>query len=321
MGWLAGTFWPNSGDEHSYTFIADTFLAGRFSNPPPPDLELFRLFHVFTIEGKTFGQFPPGWPLALAPFRAAGLDWLANPALTVLMGVSLLGAMRRLHIQPKVQGLALVLVLAAPFVLFNGGSMFSHTLCGAAACGIAWQQLADEQRPSVWRKGLTGALFGVLLLTRYEAFAILACLYAADRLWYRRGGVFIDAVPMVLGILPFCVFHLAYDRAITGDRAPNAGRIDQSGCDLPRGIRKSVGNGRAGGGAHDILDCRLRSLWRLHSCGTAEPGNRSEVQEPQHCAFSIWPCPRRFFSSSIFLTMAATSTVRATGFSPGRLLP
>ena len=40
-GWLAGTFWPNSGDEHSYTFIADTFLAGRLSNPPPPDLELF----------------------------------------------------------------------------------------------------------------------------------------------------------------------------------------------------------------------------------------------------------------------------------------
>lgn len=217
VGWLAGTFWPNSGDEHSYTFIADTLLDGRFSNPPPPDPELFRLFHVFTIGGKTFGQFPPGWPLALGPFRVVGLDWLANPALTVFMGVSLLGTMRRLRIQPKVQGSALLLVLAAPFVLFNGGSMFSHTLCGAAACGIAWQQLADEERPSVWRKGLIGALFGVLLLTRYEAFAILACLFAADRIWYRRGSAFIDAVPMLLGILPFCAFHLAYDRAITGD--------------------------------------------------------------------------------------------------------
>lgn len=215
-GWLAGTFWPNSGDEHSYTFVADTFLAGRLSNPPPPDPELFKHFRIFTIEGRMFGQYPPGWPLILAPFRAAGLGWLANPLITVLMGVSLLGAMRRLRIEPKVQASALLLVLTAPFVLFNGGSMFSHTVCGAAACAIAWQQLADEERPSGWRKVLIGALFGVLLLTRYEAFAILACVFAADRLWYRRGGAFFDAAPMLLGFLPFCAFHLTYNWAITG---------------------------------------------------------------------------------------------------------
>ena len=216
-GALAGTFWPNSGDEHAYVFLADTFLAGRLSNPPPPDLKLFKLFHVFTIGDKTFGQFPPGWPLVLAPFRAAGLDWLANPLLTVLMGVSLLGAMRRLGIEPKVQSSALLLVLVSPFVLFNGGSMFSHTLCGAMACMIVWQQLADEDQPSLWRKVLIGALFGILLLARYEVFAILAGLFAADRLWYRRRAAFIDAVPIVLGILPACLFHLAYDWAITGD--------------------------------------------------------------------------------------------------------
>ena len=201
-GALAGTFWPNSGDEHAYVFLADTFLAGRLSNPAPPDLELFKLFHVFTIGNKTFGQFPPGWPLVLVPFRAAGLDWLANPLLTVIMGISLVGAMRRLGIEPKVQSSALLLVLVSPFVLFNGGSMFSHTLCGAMASIIAWQQLADEDQPSLWRKVLIGALFGVLLLARYEAFAILAGLFAADRLWYRRRAAFIDAVPIVLGILP-----------------------------------------------------------------------------------------------------------------------
>ena len=139
-GWLAGTFWPNSGDEHSYTFLADTLLAGRFSNPPPPDPELFRLFRVFTAHGHTFSQDPPGWPLVLAPFRAFGLDWLANPLLTVLLGASLLGAMRRLRIEPPVQAGALVLVLASPFVLFNGGSLFSHMLSAAAAATIVWQQ-------------------------------------------------------------------------------------------------------------------------------------------------------------------------------------
>jgi hypothetical protein len=216
-GWLAGTFWPNSGDEHSYTFLADTLLAGRFSNPPPPDPELFRLFRVFTMYGHTFSQYPPGWPLVLAPFRAVGLDWLANPLLTVLLGGSLLGAMRCLKTQPPVQVGALILVLASPFVLFNGGSMFSHMLTAALAGMIVWQQLADEQRPYIWRKALIGALLGALLLTRYEAFGIIAFLYAVDRLWHRRGKALVDAMPTLLAALPFVALYLGYDWAITGD--------------------------------------------------------------------------------------------------------
>ena len=216
-GWLAGTFWPNSGDEHSYTFLADTLLAGRLSNPPPPDPELFRLFRVFTVQGHTFSQYPPGWPLVLAPFRAIGLGWLANPLLTVLLGRSLLGAMRRLSIAPPVQVGALVLVLASPFVLFNGGSLFSHTLSAALAATIVWQQLADEQQPSAWRKAVIGALFGTLLLTRYEVFGILGALYAADRLWHRRGKALLDGLPSLLGALPFVALCLGYNWAITGD--------------------------------------------------------------------------------------------------------
>ncbi len=125
--------------------------------------------------------------------------------------------MRRLTIEPEVQTAALLLVLGSPFVLFNGASLFSHTLCAALACAITWRQLADEQRPSLWRKALIGALFGVLLLARYEAFLILAGLFAADRLWRRRRAAFIDAAPMLAGILPFGIFQLAYDRATTGD--------------------------------------------------------------------------------------------------------
>ncbi len=216
-GWLAGTFWPNSGDEHSYTFLADTLLAGRFSNPPPPDPELFRLFRVFTMHGHTFSQYPPGWPLVLVPFRAFAVDWCANPLLTVLLGGSLLGAMRRLRIEPPVQVGALVLVLASPFVLFNGGSMFSHMLSAALSGMIVWQDLADEQQPYIWRKVLIGALFGTLLLTRYEVFAIILALYSVDRLCYRGGKALVDAMPMMLGVSPFVVLCLGYNWAITGN--------------------------------------------------------------------------------------------------------
>ena len=40
-GWAGGVSWPNSGDEYSYVFLADTFRAGRLWNPPPPDPLLF----------------------------------------------------------------------------------------------------------------------------------------------------------------------------------------------------------------------------------------------------------------------------------------
>ncbi len=40
-GWLGGVSWPNSGDEYSYVFLADTLRAGRLWDVAPPDPQLF----------------------------------------------------------------------------------------------------------------------------------------------------------------------------------------------------------------------------------------------------------------------------------------
>jgi hypothetical protein len=217
LGWLAGASWPNSGDEHSYLFLADTLLAGRLTNPPAPDPELFSMYRVFTMRGETFSQYLPGWPMILAAFRAAGLAWLANPALTAALGVCLLGAMRRLRAAASVQLAMLLLVLFSPLTLFNGASLFSGTLSAVLAVAITWQQLVDEEQPTLSRKALIGALFGLQLLTRVEMFLLIGALYAADALWRRRRAALADALPVLLGALPFVLFLLAYDRTITGD--------------------------------------------------------------------------------------------------------
>jgi hypothetical protein len=216
VGWLAGTSWPNSGDEHSYVFLADTILAGRWQNPAAPDAELFQMYRIFTIGGHTFSQYPPGWPLVLAPFRLIGVDWLANPLLTVLLGVSLLGAMRCLRVGQALQPPMLLLVMFSPFVLFNGASLFSNTLSATLTMTITWQQLTDEERPTIWRKALIGALFGMQLLTRYEAFLLLILVFAGDRLWRRGGTALRDAVPMLLGALPLVAVFLWHNWTITG---------------------------------------------------------------------------------------------------------
>jgi hypothetical protein len=217
LGWLAGTSWPNSGDEPSYLFLADTLLAGRLTNPPAPDPELFSTFRVFTMRGETFSQYLPGWPMVLAAFRSTGAAWLANPALTATLGVCLLGAMRRLRAAAAVQAALSLLVLFSPLTLFNGASLFSGTLSATLSVAIAWQQLGEEEQPAFYRKVLIGLLFGLQLLTRIEMFLLIGALYAADRLWQRRGAAFADAVPVLLGALPFVLFLLAFDRTITGD--------------------------------------------------------------------------------------------------------
>jgi hypothetical protein len=216
-GWLGGVAWPNSGDEYSYTFLADTFLAGRLWDPPPPDPLLFRSFHVLVKDGRLFSPYPPGWSAFLVPFRAFGATWLATPLLTVGLGVALDGACRRLGVGEAVRKPALALVLLTPFTLFLGGSLFPQTMAAALVMGIVWAQLTDEASPRVRRKLLMGALFGVLLVTRYDVFAIVALVYAIDRLVLRRVAVVGDGLLVLLGMLPFVAGLAAFNAGVTGD--------------------------------------------------------------------------------------------------------
>jgi hypothetical protein len=71
-------------DEASYLLQAQTFAAGRWSNPAPPIAEFFEQFHVLVT--PTFSsKYPPGTALLMVP----GI-WLGVPALTfvVLAGVT-----------------------------------------------------------------------------------------------------------------------------------------------------------------------------------------------------------------------------------------
>lgn len=226
LGGLAGSSWPNSGDEHAYVFLADTLLKGRLTNPAAPDPELFTMYRVFTMRSQTFSAYLPGLSLVLAPFRLIGVEWLVNPLLTTVLGLCLLGAMNRLSAPTGAEAdarpsmafktTALVLVLATPFALFNGASLFTSTLSAALIAGLVFVQLVDEDHPALWRKLTIGALLGMLILTRADMFLVLGILYGADRLWRRRAGALLDALPVIASFAPFLVFMLIFDKTITG---------------------------------------------------------------------------------------------------------
>ena len=217
LAYLSVSVWPNSGDEYGYTYLARSFLHGRLWNAPAPVPHIFDFDYVFEKNGMRVSQYAPGWPAVLAVFLAAGLEQLANPVLTLLMGLLFAACLRRLAV-PSV-GIAplTALVMLAPFTLFNGASLFPHTLTACAVTGICWLQLRDEARPHWINKAAIGCIFSVLWTARDEVFAIVLLLYVVERIWQRRSGFVGDAIIMALGALPVTVALLGYRWAITGN--------------------------------------------------------------------------------------------------------
>jgi hypothetical protein len=214
---VGGVAWPNSGDEYSYIFLADLLRHGRIAAAALPDPALFESSHVSTYGGWTYSPYAPGWSALLAPFRAAGIEVLVNPLLTALLGAVLAGVLARLKVGPAIRRTAVALVLLVPFTLFLGGSLFPQTLAAAVVAGIVWLQVGDEGAPGRWRKLAIGALFGVLLTTRYDVLAVAALPYVVDRLLVRRLAALGDGAWVALGFLPFVVLHLGYNLALTGN--------------------------------------------------------------------------------------------------------
>jgi hypothetical protein len=217
LAYTAAAVWPNSGDEYGYLYLADTLLHGRFYNPAPPAPDLFDFNWIGMHDGRTASQYPPGWPVFLAIFRALHIHQLANPVLVGVLGISLSACLKRLEVRPETRLPLLAMVLLSPFTLFNGASLFSHLLASVATVGICYLQIRDDVDPSFWRKAGIGALMSVLLVTRHDTFLIVAAVFIIDRLAIRRLGVLSDAVAFAVGGLPISVAWLGYNWGVTGN--------------------------------------------------------------------------------------------------------
>jgi hypothetical protein len=217
LAYLSVAVWPNSGDEYGYTYLAHTLLKGRLWNAPAPVPDIFEFNWIYEKNGMRLSQYAPGWPAILAAFMAAGLEQLANPVLTLLTGVLFAASLRRLSVPDVGIAPLTALVMLAPFTLFNGASLFPHTLSACAVTCVCWLQLRDDATPSPLNKAAIGFAFAVMLTTRYEAFAVVLLIYLVERIWRRRSGFVFDATIIALGALPVTAAFLGYNWAITGN--------------------------------------------------------------------------------------------------------
>jgi len=205
---------PNSGDEYVYLYQARMMASGHLWHATVTPAGMFAFNYIVQEPLRTFGSFPPGWPLALAAAVALHVPaWLVNPVLGALtLGlVWVLGS--RLY-TPRVGVLAAVLVAVSPFFAFNAASYFSHTFCGALLLGAACLA-AREDRTPWWVPVSIGLLVGWAVLARYLTGVVCTVPIV---LWLLRPGVDRARTLALVGLggLPWIAVLFAYNAALSG---------------------------------------------------------------------------------------------------------
>jgi len=133
-----------SADEVAYTFQAATFAKGHAYAQAGRCENYLQSYWVFEASGRLFSQYPPGWPLFMAPFVWVRAAWLSGPLSMGLMacGIARLSrsAMRAFgphDAPPAARTIALAgtwgaaLSTFAATILLNGASRFPHVYVAA----------------------------------------------------------------------------------------------------------------------------------------------------------------------------------------------
>jgi hypothetical protein len=218
-GYVAGVVLeriPHVQDDVTYLFQAEVFARGRPWVASPRFRDSFEQEFVVSHEGKWFGKYPPGHPLALSIGAVLGQAWLVGPfmaAATVVMGVALAG---RLH-GAMTAWLTGAFLFASPFVMLMSGTMMAHV------SGLFWTALLAllAARGGGWRTYLgAGFAFGMLFVTRHlTAVAVgMALLVPLGLAAIRNlGSLPVRLTFGVIGLVPPIAFLAFFNQALTGD--------------------------------------------------------------------------------------------------------
>ncbi|NUQ02245.1 MAG: glycosyltransferase family 39 protein, partial [Armatimonadetes bacterium] len=214
---------PHVEDGIAYLYQAKTFLTGGFYQPAPAVPGGFdaRFAWVFMDDaGRSYGIFPPGWPLLLAAGVWLGVPWIINPLLCGL-AVLLLWRLLRAIDGPAVAAASCLLLLTSPFFLLQGASFLSHPatlLWILVALNGALGVETTGSRPAVVPALLLGLGVGLTLATRYVEGLLLGLVLGSYLLAaVARRRVVLAALPLaLLGLAPGLSLALVDNAVKTG---------------------------------------------------------------------------------------------------------
>ncbi|HLK40349.1 MAG TPA: hypothetical protein VKU41_26540 [Polyangiaceae bacterium] len=232
----AGTSWwfvrqklrsmPLSIDASVYLLQARALSHLHFGFPVPSPLQSFT--DKFTFEGpdgRLYGVFPPGWPLALVPFLWVGAPMAAGPAAAagLIAAQAYLGdALTRAcgggdHAEAATRT-SLLLAVPSYARVVETSDLVSHALIAilasvAVACALGLRGDARRARAAV--RGLVlGGCVGWAISARLLDGAVLGIAVAGIVVWTAHGRRAL--IWVAVGAAPFLLLLVTNQRAATG---------------------------------------------------------------------------------------------------------
>ena len=220
---------PLSIDAGVYLMQARAMAHGRLGLLASHPIQAFG--DRFMLEGpdrRLYGIFPPGWPLALAPFVVAGRPMLAGPAVAVVlvMAQASLGRAVGRASGDEVSGelatrVSLLLSLASIGRALETADLLSHAFVAAlAAFAVAGAlrlgapEVAARAGAARWVGVGVGACVGWVLASRLLDGVVVGCAVAGVVVWRRRGLAALGWI--AAGAAPFAALLAVEQHAATG---------------------------------------------------------------------------------------------------------
>jgi hypothetical protein len=172
-------------DECAYSFHAKVMATGHYLAAAPPGAsflakpsEVSFNHHVITPLGWT-SMYPPVWPALLALGFKAGVPWLVNPIVGMLL-VCLTWALAETLFDQTTAAVATLLLVPAPYFLAKTGSLMPHAIsaCLLAAAVLFIARGLPQRRAALiaGASTLLAVCFFARPFTAVGAGAALACV-------------------------------------------------------------------------------------------------------------------------------------------------
>ena len=165
---------PITIDELVQLVQARMYAGGRLWQPVSPVPEHYSLLNIVDVDGRYYGQFPPGWPAMLMVGVWIGAPWLVGPLCGAISVAAFWWYLRAVEPRRGVAVGAVVLFAASPFVVFMASSHMNHTaaLMWALIAMAAMARVVSSDRPRVAAAFLSGLALGCATTIRpVDAFA------------------------------------------------------------------------------------------------------------------------------------------------------
>ncbi len=211
-------YYSGDHDEPVYRYQAQMLAEGRLTIPATQE-QFFRPWLSGPADGHLAMAFQPLWPAVLMIADVATnsmLPALAFAAVLASLGVYVLAM--ELFRDRRLGVIAAALFTLSPFVLLLGGTYLNYVFSVGLGTWMAVTWIRAVRRESPMAAVASGALFGLLLLTRpFDAVLYVIPLMAfaivsrPARLVPRR-----LVFGVLLGAIPFIVLALGYNALVTG---------------------------------------------------------------------------------------------------------